>query len=52
MAHQARLDVFEKWLDAYIRDLGVEDLTDGDLAQLGLNEPPEPTDWFRQVDRP
>lgn len=49
---QARLDVFEEHLDAYIRDLGVDDLTDEDLAQLGLDEPPDPTDWFRQVNRP
>jgi hypothetical protein len=37
---QTRLDVFEKHLDAYTRDIGVDDLIEEDLA-----------DWFRQVDR-
>ena len=43
---QARLDEFEERLDAHLRDLGVADLSEDELIDLGLLKPPSPEPWF------
>lgn len=43
---QARLDEFEERLDAHLRDLGVADLSEDELNDLGLLKPPSPEAWF------
>jgi hypothetical protein len=47
---QSKLDGFEERLSAHMRDLGIVDLTDDELDELGLSEPPSPDDWFDSVD--
>jgi len=42
----ARLDEFEERLDAYKENLGIVDLTDEELKEMGLAEPPDPAEWF------
>lgn len=43
---QARLDEFEQRLDAYMQSVGVPELTDEELENLGLTEPLDPAVWF------
>lgn len=47
----ARLDEFEERLNDHLRSLGVEDLTDEDLEDQGLAEPPGPAVWFEGFTR-
>ncbi len=47
---QARLDEFEKRLDAHQRDLGVADLSEEEINELGLPTPPNPEAWFTELE--
>jgi hypothetical protein len=50
---QRRLDEFEERLEAYARNLGVDDLTDEDWAKLGLSDPNDPAAviaWLETMD--
>lgn len=47
LAHvNLRLDEFEARLDSYIAELGVPQLTDDELEQLGLATPPSPAEGW------
>jgi hypothetical protein len=48
----ARLDEFEERLDEYLRGLGLQEVTDADLEDLGLAAPADPALWFEGFTRP
>jgi hypothetical protein len=44
----ARLDEFEARLETYMRDVGVPDLSEDELKQLGLDVALDPADWLAE----
>ncbi|MGH4018642.1 MAG: hypothetical protein ACRDT0_05245 [Pseudonocardiaceae bacterium] len=46
---EVKIDEFEKRLNAYMRELGIEELDEAEIEALGLAEPPDFATWSALV---